>query len=72
MIDPLFKVAQKIYERWTFNAAPKFNNPPELPFYAVADLPDPALHEGTIVYVSDGASGAVFRGSNGTSWVSLG
>jgi len=30
------------------------------------------LHEGTIVYVSDGASGAVFRGSNGTAWVNLG
>ena len=70
--NPIFKVAQKIYDRWTFLAAPKFNNPPLLPGYAVADIPDATLHEGAIIYVSDGASGANFQGSDGTSWVNLG
>lgn len=40
--------------------------------YLEADLPDAADHEGAIVYVSDGASGSNFRGSDGTNWVDLG
>ena len=38
----------------------------------VAALPTASEHEGEIIYVSDGGSGAVFRGSNGSSWVNLG
>lgn len=38
----------------------------------VATLPTAADHEGGIIYVSDGAGGAKFRGSDGTSWVNLG
>ncbi len=38
----------------------------------VADLPAASANEGRILYVSDGGSGAVFRGSNGSSWVNLG
>tara|TARA_R110000772_G_scaffold131301_6_gene239591 strand:- start:46 stop:270 length:225 start_codon:yes stop_codon:yes gene_type:complete len=48
----------------------------EAPFglkpYTVATLPDAADFEGKILYVSDGASGAKFRGSDGATWVSLG
>lgn len=40
--------------------------------YLAADLPAASENEGAIVYVSDGASGAKFRGSDGTSWVNLG
>lgn len=46
--------------------------PLELESYEEADLPDAADHEGAIVYVSDGASGSKFRGSDGTDWVDLG
>ncbi len=40
--------------------------------YTVATLPDPTEFEKKIIYVSDGAAGAKFRGSDGTSWVNLG
>jgi hypothetical protein len=72
MIDPLFKVAQKIYETWTFLKAPRFLLPPELPNYTTATIPEAKFHEGGIIYVSDAASGANFQGSDGTSWVNLG
>lgn len=40
--------------------------------YLAADLPDPAEWEGAMIYVSDGAAGSKFRGSDGTAWVDLG
>lgn len=40
--------------------------------FTVATLPTPADFEGGIIYVSDGAAGAKFRGSDGTAWVNLG
>lgn len=47
-----------------------------LPLLTTTDTPDtkPAAsaNEGNIIYVSDGAAGAKFRGSDGTSWVNLG
>lgn len=45
-----------------------------LPLHSVtvATLPAAADWEGAVVYVSDGASGARFRGSNGSAWVNLG
>ncbi len=72
MIDPLFKVVQKIYETWTFIKAPRFLLPPVLPHYTVATIPEATLHEGGTIYVSDAASGANFQGSDGASWVNLG
>lgn len=35
-------------------------------------LPAASDWEGSIIYVSDGGGGDEFRGSNGTSWVTLG
>lgn len=40
--------------------------------YTVATLPTASDYEGHLIYVSDGGAGAVFRGSDGSSWVSLG
>jgi hypothetical protein len=41
--------------------------------YTAATLPTPASdYTGCIIYVSDGAPSTRFRGSNGTSWVTLG
>jgi len=40
--------------------------------YTAATLPDATLHEGAVIYVSDGSAGAKFRGSDGTTWVNLG
>lgn len=37
-----------------------------------ADLPPASEWEGAIIYVSDGAAGTRFRGSDGTNWVNLG
>ncbi len=48
----------------------------EAPFglksYTTATLPDATEFEGHTIYVSDGAAGQKFRGSDGTSWVNLG
>ena len=46
--------------------------PLELETYTVATLPAFADYEGCIIYVSDGAGGTKFRGSNGAAWVNLG
>lgn len=40
--------------------------------YTVATLPAAGSWTGGIVYVSDGAVGAKFQGSNGAAWVALG
>ncbi len=40
--------------------------------YTVATLPTASDWPGSVIYVSDGAGGAKFRGSDGTSWVNLG
>lgn len=40
--------------------------------YTVATLPTAASYPGAIIYVSDGAAGAKFRGSDGSAWVNLG
>ncbi len=46
--------------------------PAPLQSVVVADLPTASEWEGAIIYVSDGSAGTRFRGSDGTSWVSLG
>ncbi len=46
--------------------------PLELMTYTVATLPAVADFEGTVIYVSDGGAGTKFRGSDGSSWLSLG
>lgn len=40
--------------------------------YTVATRPAAASAPGAIIYVSDGGAGAVFQGSNGSTWVNLG
>lgn len=40
--------------------------------YTTAERPDATAYEGSIIYVSDGAAGSRFQGSDGASWVSLG
>jgi hypothetical protein len=40
--------------------------------YTEATKPDASAHSGAVIYVSDGASGAKFQGSNGSSWIGLG
>lgn len=40
--------------------------------FTVATLPTAADFEGGIIYVSDGAAGEKFRGSDGAAWVNLG
>ena len=40
--------------------------------FTVATLPSAADFEGGAIYVSDGAGGTKFRGSDGTAWVDLG
>ena len=42
------------------------------PKYTAATLPAASTVTGLIVYVSDGAVGSKFQGSNGVGWVSLG
>lgn len=40
--------------------------------YTTATRPAAASHTGSIIYVSDGAAGSKFQGSDGSAWVSLG
>lgn len=40
--------------------------------YTVATRPPAASAPGAIIYVSDGAAGAKFQGSDGSAWVNLG
>src|SRR5262245_18978059 len=40
--------------------------------YTVATRPAAASWPGSIIYVSDGAAGAKFQGSDGAAWVNLG
>lgn len=67
-----FKRAQTVFEVWTFAKPPNFLQPIKLPIYTTLTLPAAVDYEGHILYVSDGASGSRFLGSDGTSWVSLG
>lgn len=46
--------------------------PIKLAEYTVATRPTASDWEGAIIYVSDGAAGAKFQGSDGASWVNLG
>lgn len=46
--------------------------PLPLQILTVATLPPAGDWTGAIVFVSDGAAGAKFRGSDGTTWLSLG
>jgi hypothetical protein len=46
--------------------------PIQLKEYTTATKPTASDWEGAVIYVSDGGAGAVFQGSNGTSWVNLG
>lgn len=46
--------------------------PLPLATYTMATLPAAASWTGAIIYVSDGAVGAKFQGSNGAAWVALG
>lgn len=48
------------------------DGPLPLKSYTAAELPSAAEHTGAVVYVSDGASGTKFRGSDGSGWVNLG
>lgn len=47
-------------------------NPLILATFTTSTLPTASEWEGAIIYVSDGAVGEKFRGSNGTDWVNLG
>lgn len=56
----------------TIDGAQAMDNPLVLATFTTTTLPAAADWEGGIIYVSDGAAGAKFRGSDGTSWVNLG
>lgn len=49
-----------------------FGNPIQLPSYTVAGRPSATAFTGQVIYVSDGAAGAKFQGSDGAAWVNLG
>lgn len=65
-IEQSFKEPQTVLERW------EFKKPFRLATYAASDLPDPALHTGCLVYVSDGPVSNKVRYSDGSSWITLG
>jgi hypothetical protein len=67
-----FKRAQTIFEIWNFLKSPTFGQPLKLPTYTLLTLPPATEHAGGLIYVSDAASGAKFKGSDSVSWVNLG
>ncbi|MFW6028241.1 MAG: hypothetical protein ACOC9Q_01810 [bacterium] len=76
LMRSLFQVLQQhgraINETVQVDGSRSMDNPLPLQSVEAADLPDAADWEGAIIYVSDGSSGAKFRGSDGTNWVDLG
>lgn len=44
----------------------------QLPAFTIATLPSAIGKAGKVIYVSDGAPGAIIRASNGITWVNLG
>jgi hypothetical protein len=46
--------------------------PAKLAPFTTATRPAAASWAGALIYVSDGAAGAKFQGSDGTAWVNLG
>jgi len=70
--DEIFGKAQTVREQWVFFKGPVFSNPFTLPTYTTATIPLASLHEGSVIYVTDAASGANIQASIGTAWVNLG
>ena len=60
-----------LYE-WAVRFADLFNEQHGLALtlqsYLVADVPDPTIYEGRMVYVSDEAGGSIPAFSDGTNW----
>jgi len=76
LLRSLSELLGRVIERLN-GVAPKdgseaFTGPLPLMEYTVATRPTASSYEGTLIYVSDGGAGAVFQGSDGTSWVNLG
>lgn len=75
-VTALLGVFQEIGQRLNGSIHKDGGIPMDAPFglkpYTTTTLPDPAEWEGHIIYVSDGAAGAKFRGSDGTAWVNMG
>lgn len=63
---------------WSDQVMTRLGSPFVLDTYTDGTGPDPdtrpaaADNPGAIIYVSDGAAGSKFQGSDGSSWVSLG
>lgn len=64
--EKVFTLPQTITATWHFITGLK------LPKREAANLPDPTLHEGEIIYMPNEALGSQFKGSNGTAWRDLG
>lgn len=67
-----FKQPQTAFEKWTFVKGLRAHQPIQVARYTEATLPSAADWEAGVIYVTDGAAGTRFRGSDGTSWVTLG
>jgi len=71
-IDGKSAVIPLSWLQWFDSIVRYTKSPVTPPTYTVATRPDVTLNEGGIIYVSDGAAGAKFQGSDGAAWVNLG
>lgn len=68
----LDRYARRVNQTLPKDGSEPMGAPFPLKSYTVAGLPPAADHEGSVVYVSDGAPAQKVRYSDGSSWVSMG
>lgn len=67
IVDAFFNLRNELERQALFSVSGE-----PFPEYTVATRPTASAVPRTIIFVSDGGAGAVFQGSDGTSWVNLG
>ena len=70
--DTLAKISFRVNRMLGVDGKERMTAPLRLRSYTVATRPTAADHTGGLIFVSDGAAGSKFQGSDGTSWLSLG
>lgn len=65
-------VAYRVNRTLPKDGSEAMTQPLVLATFTVATRPAAASWAGGIIFVSDGGAGAVFQGSNGSTWVNLG
>lgn len=72
LVSQLFSLGRRVNICLTKDGTEPMTGPLPLATYTTATRPAAVSNKGAIIFVSDGAAGSKFQGSDGTTWVSLG